>query len=147
MPFQDGQFDCGTLLYVLHHVETDHAEFLKECSRCIKKTLILFEDVKVDVKQGIPKGTHRPPRTLENDFLNLSLEEQNQFIAVVDYICNHIASQALGMPVPGKYYELRELEVKLQKLFPNAKVEKYYHGIYDQKCYPNPEAMYVIRFV
>jgi ubiquinone/menaquinone biosynthesis C-methylase UbiE len=146
LPFEDAAFDCGSLLYVLHHVETDHSEFLKECARCIRKTLILFEDVRVDVNQGVPKGAHRPARKLESDFLKLSLDEQTQFIAVVDYVCNHIASQALGMPVPGKYYELRELEDKLRRLFPKAKVETHYHGIYDQKCYPNPEAMYVVQF-
>ena len=146
LPFQNDEFDSGSLLYVLHHVETDHDEFLRECARCIRDTLILFEDVRIDQSLGIPKGEQRPARALEKDFTALDLKEQNLFIAAVDYICNHIASQALDMPVPGKYFEFRELETKLQKLFPKASVEKHYHGIYDQKCYPNPEAMYVVRF-
>jgi len=144
--FQEKEFDTGTLLYVLHHVETDHDEFLRECARCINSTLILFEDVKVDLKKGRPERKYRAPRDLEGKFLELGLEEQNQFIAVVDYICNHIASRELSMPVPGKYYEFYELGEKLERLFVKAKVEKYYHGIYDTKCYPNPEAMYVIHF-
>lgn len=146
LPFENNEYDSGSLLYVLHHVETDHDEFLKECARCVRDTLILFEDVRIDQSLGIPKGEQRPPRALEEDFFSLNLKEQNLFIAAVDYICNHIASQALDMPVPGKYFEYRELENKLQKLFPEATVEKHYHGIYDQKCYPNPEAMYVVRF-
>lgn len=145
-PFHDKEFDTGSLLYVLHHVETDHDAFLKECARCIRSTLILFEDVKVDLKKGRPERKYRAPRLLEGRFLELSLAEQNQFIAVVDYICNHIASRELSMPVPGKYYEFYELEAKLKGLFPSARVEKYFHGIYDTKCYPNPEAMYVVHF-
>lgn len=146
LPIKDKEFDTGILLYVLHHVETDHDEFLKECARCLSSTLILFEDVKVDLNNGRPKREYRPARQLEGRFLELSLAEQNQFIAVVDYICNHIASRELSMPVPGKYYEFTELENKLKKLFPNAQVDKHFHGIYDTKCYPNPEAMYVINF-
>jgi 2-polyprenyl-3-methyl-5-hydroxy-6-metoxy-1,4-benzoquinol methylase len=145
-PFEDEEFDTGTLLYVLHHVETDHADFLKECARCIRSTLILFEDVKVDLNRGLPERMYRAPRPLEGRFLELSLKEQNQFIAVVDYICNHIASRELSMPVPGKYFEFHELEDRLKQIFPLAQVEKHYHGIYDTKCYPNPEAMYVIHF-
>lgn len=143
---EDQEFDTGTLLYVLHHVETDHDEFLKECARCCRSVLILFEDVKVDLARGRPRGQYRAPRLLEGRFLELTLAEQNQFIAVVDYICNHIASRELSMPVPGKYYEFYELEDKLKTLFPDAQVTKYFHGIYDTKCYPNPEAMYVIQF-
>jgi len=146
LPFKDNEFDSGSLLYVLHHVETDHDQFLRECSRCIRDTLILFEDVRIDQSLGIPTGEQRPARALERDFTSLNLKEQNLFIAAVDYICNHIASQALDMPVPGKYFEFRELETKLNKLFPQATVEKHYHGIYAEKCYPNPEAMYVVRF-
>lgn len=145
-PFRSQEFDTGSLLYVLHHVETDHDEFLRECARCIRSTLILFEDVKVDLTKGRPERKYRAPRPLEGRFLELSLAEQNQFIAVVDYICNHIASRELAMPVPGKYYEFYELDEKLKTLFPAARVEKYFHGIYDTKCYPNPEAMYVVHF-
>lgn len=145
-PVADNAYDTGSLLYVLHHVETDHEEFLKECVRCLRQTLILFEDVMVDPNNKKPQGNYRPARPLENDFLNLSLPEQNEFIAVVDYICNHIASRELTMPVPGRYYEFTELKEKLERIFPAAQVQAYFHGIYDTKCYPNPEAMYVINF-
>ncbi len=145
-PIEDNAFDTGSLLYVLHHVESDHDEFLKECARCLTKTLILFEDVMVNPQSETPKRAYRPARSLEADFLNLSLTEQNEFIAVVDYICNHIASRELTMPVPGKYYEFSELKEKLERLFPLAQVQAHFHGIYDTKCYPNPEAMYVVNF-
>lgn len=143
---QDKAYDTGSLLYVLHHVETDHEEFLKECARCLRSTLILFEDVMIDPDRETPKGTYRPARSLEKEFLNLSLSEQSQFISVVDYICNHIASRELSMPVPGKYYKFTELKDMLMRIFPGAEVRAHYHGIYDTKCYPNPEAMYVVNF-
>ena len=146
LPFSDNQFDSGALLYVLHHVETDHEAFLKECARSVRDTLILFEDVRVDTRLGSLAGEISKPRKLEEDFMRLDLKNQNLFIAAVDYICNHIASQALDMPVPVKYYEFRELESKIKNLFPSATVEAHYHGIYAEKCYPNPEAMYVVRF-
>lgn len=146
LPFADHQFESGSLLYVLHHVTSNHDEFLRECARCVRKNLIIFEDVKVDTSLGTPSGEYRDPRPLESQFLELPLDEQTQFIAGVDYVCNHIASQALSMPVPGKYYEFNELEQKLKRLFPDARVTKHFHGIYDAKCYPNPEAMYVVEF-
>lgn len=146
LPVKDKSFDSGSLLYVLHHVETDHEEFLNECARCLTSSLILFEDVMVNPEQALPKRGYRPARALEEEFLKLSLSEQNEFIAVVDYICNHIASRELSMPVPGKYYEFTELKEKLQRLFPKAEVQAHFHGIYDTKCYPNPEAMYVVNF-
>lgn len=146
LPFTDHQFDSGSLLYVLHHVTSDHDAFLRECARCVQKNLVIYEDVKVDTTLGTPSGKYRDPRPLESQFLELPLGEQTQFIAGVDYVCNHIASQALSMPVPGKYYEFSELERKLKSLFPDARVTKHFHGIYDTKCYPNPEAMYVVEF-
>lgn len=145
-PFPDKAFDTGSLLYVLHHVERDHANFLRDWARCIRCTLLIFEDVKVDTRQGIPTGTYRPARALESDFLRLSLEEQQLYMAGIDYVCNHIASQALTMPVPAKYYEFKELTQFLEEVFPKAQVTAYYHGMYDTKCYPNPEAMYVVEF-
>lgn len=146
IPVDDNSYDTGSLLYVLHHVETDHDEFLKECARCLRSTIILFEDVMVAPDSELPPRCYRPPRELEERFLSLNMVEQNEFIAVVDYICNHIASRELSMPVPGKYYEFNELKGKLEKLFPSAAVSAYFHGIYDTKCYPNPEAMYVVDF-
>ncbi|TVQ77142.1 MAG: class I SAM-dependent methyltransferase [Bradymonadales bacterium] len=145
-PIADKSFDTGTLLYVLHHVESDHDEFLKECARCVKQCLILFEDVKVSTTDLGIKSPAFTARPLEADFLRLNLSEQAEFIALVDYICNHIASRELSMPVPGRYYELHELREKLVSLFPTAEVKTFFHGIYDTKCYPNPEAMYVVKF-
>jgi SAM-dependent methyltransferase len=144
--FSDNAFDSGSLLYVLHHVERDHEIFLQEWARCIKKILILFEDVKIDTNLGNLKSVYRPERRLQSDFFRLSLNEQQLFMAANDYVCNHIASQALTMPVPAKYYEFRELTQFLKKVFPKAKVTSRYHGIYDTKCYPSPEAMYVVEF-
>jgi len=146
LPFRDQEFDSLALLYVLHHVESDHDAFLLEVGRVARKAILIFEDVKVDLSRGRPQRAHQPARDLEEKFLSLSLEEQHQFIALVDYICNHIASQALGMPVPGKYYEYRALTDKLKSLFPRANVISRYHGIHDQKTYPNPEALYVVQF-
>lgn len=146
IPIAEDSYDTGSLLYVLHHVETDHDEFLKECARCVRSTLILFEDVMVAPDSELPLRSYRPPRPLEDKFLSLNMREQNEFIAVVDYICNHIASRELSMPVPGKYYEFNELKEKLVRLFPTAEVKARFHGIYDTKCYPNPEAMYVVDF-
>jgi len=145
-PFPDKAFDSGSLLYVLHHVTSDHDAFLRECGRCIRKSLVIFEDVRVDTTKGTPRGQYQAPRKLEADFTALSLDEQTLFIAGIDYVCNHIASQALSMPIPGRYYEFQELYEKLINLFPDSKVSKHYHGIYTTKCYPNPEAMYVVEF-
>ena len=50
------------------------------------------------------------------------------------------------MPMPAKYYEYHAMEQMLRELFPEAVVQKRYHGMYDTKCFPNPEAMYVITF-
>lgn len=146
IPVADNSYDTGSLLYVLHHVETDHDKFLKECARCLRSTIILFEDVMVAPDSKLPPRSYRLPRPLEDKFLSLNMREQNEFIAVVDYICNHIASRELSMPVPGKYYEFNELKEKLERLFPTAEVKACFHGIYDTKCYPNPEAMYVVDF-
>ena len=147
IPFVPRSFDSGSLLYVLHHVEQEHGDFLRAWAQCIRQTLVLFEDVKIDPTHGIPpRSIKRPVRALEADFVQLSLEEQHLYMAGIDYVCNHIASQALTMLVPAKYYEFHELTRFLGNIFPTATVTAHYHGMYDGKCYPNPEAMYVVQF-
>lgn len=144
--FHNQQFDTATMLYVLHHVEMDHTQFLKEWARCIRKKIILFEDVKINTSLGLLKGEYRSARKIEKIFFEFSDIEQQLFIVANDYICNHIASQALDMPIPGKYYEFRDLKKFLERVFPNSQVTAHYHGMYDTKCYPGPEAMFVVEF-
>jgi len=139
-------FDTASMLYVLHHVEMDHKLFLQSWSKNIQKTLILFEDVKLNPDHPFPPRAYLPARPIEQKFLKLSLHDQQLFISGNDYICNHIASQALSMPVPGKYYEFEELQQFLTDVFPDATITAKYHGMYESKCYPGPEAMYIIEF-
>ena len=146
LPFADKSLSCASLLYVLHHVESDHEAFLRDLGRCVSDGILIFEDVKVDRTYGEPKLEFESARPLEEDFRALSLEQQTRFIGVVDFVCNHIVSQALQMPVPAVYYEYTELRNKLRRIFPHAVVHAHYHGIYKSKCFPNPEAMYFVDF-
>lgn len=144
LPFEDKCFSNASLLYVLHHVETDHKHFLRELARCVTDGILIFEDVKLDTRKPLPKMSYEKARSLEYDFRSLSLEDQNQFIAVIDFVCNHIASQALQMPVPAIYYVFTELKEMLQEIFPEARIHSQYHGIYKSKCFPNPEALFFV---
>lgn len=144
LPFDDKSLSCASLLYVLHHVESNHDEFLRDLGRCVSEGILIFEDVKVDGQKAQPELEFENARPLEDDFRALSLEQQGRFIGVVDFVCNHIVSQALQMPVPAVYYEYTELADTLRLIFPEATVHSHYHGIYKSKCFPNPEAMYFV---
>ena len=100
IPLPDKSVDTVILSFVLHHLEVDTIEFMREINRILKPggKVIVLEDTFTHIIK--PRNTS----LLTNTFFNLSSDEERlSFLWFVDWFIHNFVNKSRQALVPGNY--------------------------------------------